>query len=129
LTLVAPNDLYYLVMEDPLPAGCEAIDTSLKTTSAAAQGAELERKEEKAQPEGALRWRGYWYWASHTELRDEKVALFASFLPKGTYEYTYSLRCTTPGQFKVMPATAYEMYFADVFGRSAGAAFTVAAGD
>jgi len=129
LTLVAPNDLYYLVLEDPLPAGCEAIDTSLKTTSAAAQGAELERAEEKEQPEKALRWWGYWYWASHTELRDEKVALFASYLPKGTYEYTYSVRCTTPGQFKVMPATAYEMYFADVFGRSAGTAFTIAAGD
>lgn len=126
LTLIAPNDLYYLVLEDPLPAGCEAIDTSLKTTSAAGRGPELEQKGPEEKPDVEWRWKGSWYWASHTELRDEKVVLFASFLPKGTYEYTYSLRCTTPGQFKVMPATAYEMYFADVFGRSAGTMFTVA---
>jgi len=70
-----------------------------------------------------LSWR--WYWATHTELRDEKVALFASFLPRGTYEYTYMLRCTTPGQYVALPATAYEMYFADVFGRSEGARFVI----
>ena len=128
LTLIAPNDLYYLVLEDPLPAGCEAVDTSLKTTSAAARGPELEQKGEEETSAEELPWAGYRYWVSHTELRDERVALFASFLPKGTYEYTYSLRCTTPGQFKVMPATAYEMYFADVFGRSAGTVFTIAAG-
>jgi hypothetical protein len=127
LTLVAPNDLYFLVLEDPLPAGCEAIDTSLKTTSAAAQGPELGSKEGKEKPQVDREWPGEWYWASHSELRDEKVALFASFLPKGTYVYTYSLRCTTPGEFKVMPATAYEMYFADVFGRSGGTSFSIAA--
>jgi len=33
LTLIAPNDLNFLVLEDALPAGCEPIDTSLATTS------------------------------------------------------------------------------------------------
>ncbi|MBN1248547.1 MAG: alpha-2-macroglobulin, partial [Anaerolineae bacterium] len=33
LTIIAPHDLYYVVVEDPLPAGAEAIDTSLATTS------------------------------------------------------------------------------------------------
>jgi len=35
------------------------------------------------------------------------------------------MRATTPGEFKVMPAVGYEMYFADVFGRSGGTVFTV----
>jgi uncharacterized protein YfaS (alpha-2-macroglobulin family) len=119
LTMIAPNDLHYLVLEDPLPAGCEAIDTSLETTSRYAQGPALDRVSEETP---------WWWgnrWASHSELRDEKVVLFAGFLPRGTYEYTYSVRCTTPGEYKAMPTTAYEMYAADVFGRSAGAAFTV----
>ena len=32
LTVVAPYDLYYLIVEDPFPAGCEAIDPTLATT-------------------------------------------------------------------------------------------------
>jgi len=119
LTLIAPNDLNFLVLEDPLPAGCEAIDTSLLTTSSALSSPELTRAG-SSQP-----YWGWWSWATHTELRDEKVALFADSLPRGTYEYVYQVRCTTPGVFKVMPALAYEMYSADVFGRSAGAEFTI----
>jgi len=121
LTIIAPNDLHYLVVEDPLPAGCEAIDTSLKTTRSLVEEPHLER--ERQPWEWAWLWRRYW--PSHTELRDEKVALFADYLPRGTYEYVYSVRCTTPGEFKVMPAMAYEMYAPDVFGRSAGAAFVI----
>lgn len=120
LTLVAPNDLYYFVLEDPIPAGCEPVDTSLLTTSAAAQGPEFEQ--ESRSDDRGWRWRS---WATHSELRDERVALFAGHLPRGAYSYSYMLRCTRPGQYKVMPARAYEMYAADVFGRSAGAAFAI----
>ena len=41
LSIVAPNDLYYVVVEDPLPAGTEAVDTSLKTTSQIGQAPKL----------------------------------------------------------------------------------------
>ena len=126
LTLIAPHDLYHLVLEDPLPAGCEAVDTSLLTTSQAAQGPEFGRKRGGPTVGSSPPW--MWYWPSHVELHDERVSLFASHLSAGTYEYSYSLRCTTPGEYKVMPATAYEMYFADVFGRSDGARFTVSPG-
>jgi len=126
LTLIAPHDLYHLVLEDPLPAGCEAVDTSLLTASQAAQGPEFGRKEGGPTVGSSPPW--MWYWPSHVELHDERVSLFASHLSAGTYEYSYSLRCTTPGEYKVMPATAYEMYFADVFGRSDGARFTVSPG-
>jgi uncharacterized protein YfaS (alpha-2-macroglobulin family) len=61
----------------------------------------------------------------HTELRDEKVVLFSTYLRKGTYEYTYMMRASVPGQFLVMPSVAYEMYFPEVFGRSDGGKFTV----
>jgi alpha-2-macroglobulin len=128
LTVIAPHDLYHLVLEDPLPAGAEAIDTSLRTTSTAVPGPEFQSQAEqgKSGTQSLPPWASYW--PSHTEMRDERVALFAPYLPAGTYEYTYALRCTTPGEYKVMPAVAYEMYFADVFGRSAGAKFTIASG-
>lgn len=124
LTLIAPNDLYYLVLEDPLPAGCEAIDASLETSQSAKEVAGLERVQEEKEAHGY--W-PYWYrpWPTHTELRDEKTVLFVDQLPRGTYEYTYRVRCSTPGEFQVMPVNAYEMYEPDVFGRSAGTRFTI----
>ena len=33
MTLVVPAAASYVVVEDPLPAGLEAVDTSLRTTS------------------------------------------------------------------------------------------------
>jgi len=116
LTIIAPNDLHYLVVEDPLPAGCEALDTSLKTTSAAYQGPELTRQDDRPP---------YWWYFCESELHDEKVALFATYLGKGTYEYTYLIRASLAGRFLTMPAQAYEMYFPEIFGRSDGGLFTI----
>ncbi len=123
LTLVAPNDLYYLVLEDPLPAGFEAVDRSLKTASAAAQGPELrEKPKEEDEDEWSRPWWSYW---AHSEARDDRVAAFATYLAKGTYEYTYLMRASVAGDFRTLPATAWEMYFPEVFGRSAGVVFSV----
>ncbi len=115
LTIMAPNDLHYLVVEDWLPAGFEAVDTSLKTTSAAYEEPTLTGKER--------RW--WWYYVTSTDLRDEKAVLFATRLPKGTYEYTYLIRATAAGEFRTIPTFAYEMYFPEVWGRSDGGVFTV----
>jgi len=121
LTVVAPRDLYYFVLEDPLPAGCEAIDPTLATsrrTDESTMGLEAQGIESPYPM-----WNRYW--PTHTELRDEKLALFATHLPRGTYEYTYQVRCTTAGEYRVIPAQAYEMYEPDVFGRSEGLIFSV----
>jgi uncharacterized protein YfaS (alpha-2-macroglobulin family) len=115
LTLTVPEDMQYFTVEDMLPAGLEPLDASLKTTSAAARGAELQPTDE--QP--------YWWYFNQTSIHDNRVALFATFLPKGTYHYTYLARATNAGTFQTLPATAYQMYAPEVFGRSAGAAFTV----
>jgi uncharacterized protein YfaS (alpha-2-macroglobulin family) len=129
LTLVARTDLHYLLVEDPLPAGFEAIDTSLRTASAAAQGPQFEEKRPEGEPE--LPWWERWWWSYWTEsqLLDQKVALFATFLGRGTYEYTYLMRASVAGDFNVIPTHAEEMYFPEVFGRSAGGVFSVAAGE
>jgi hypothetical protein len=121
LTLIAPNDLHYVVVEDPFPAGAEGIDTSLATTSVVGQAPELSRTD-RYSPWG----RGYgWWYFSHAELRDEKAVLFATYLPKGTYEYTYTIRASVPGEFRVIPTHAEEMYFPEVFGRGDGGLFKI----
>jgi hypothetical protein len=119
LTLIAPNDLYYVVVEDPIPAGAEAVDVGLQTTSVVGEAPELRLTDPWS-------WYGWgWWWFSHTELRDEKAVLFATYLPAGTYEYTYLIRPSLSGEYKVLPTTAYQMYFPEVFGRGDGMLFTI----
>jgi hypothetical protein len=122
LRLDVPASTPYLVIEDMLPAGLEGLDTSLNTVTAAAQDAELTEVEEDAEARQRQRW---WRHITHTEMRDNRVALFATRLPGGSYEYTYLARATTPGTFQTLPATAYQMYEPEVFGRSAGTTFVV----
>jgi uncharacterized protein YfaS (alpha-2-macroglobulin family) len=121
LTIIAPNDLHYVVVEDPFPAGTEGVDASLATTSVAGEQPEFTRTDQRNPWGGGY---GWWYF-SHSELRDEKAALFATYLPKGTYEYTYSIRASIPGEFRVIPTHAEQMYFPEVFGRGDGGLFRV----
>ena len=121
LTIIAPHDLHYVVVEDPFPAGAEGVDQSLKTTSVVGEQPELTRTDRR-DPWGG----GYgWWWFSHTDLRDEKAVLFATYLPRGTYEYTYLIRASLSGEYRAIPTHAYEMYFPEVFGRSDGGVFTI----
>jgi alpha-2-macroglobulin len=125
LTLIAPTDLYYVVVEDPLPAGFEGVDLGLKTTSVVGEPPTLRNLTAEEQDRWYRRYGWGWWWFSHSEMRDEKAVLFAQYLPRGTYEYTYLMRAGVPGAFLTMPATAYQMYVPEVFGRSDGGKFTV----
>ncbi len=129
LTIIAPTDLHYVVVEDPLPAGFEGVDLSLKTTSVVGERPELRNLSAEEENRWFRQYGWGWWWFSHSEMRDEKVTLFAQYLPRGTYEYTYLMRAGVPGEFLVIPATAYEMYFPEVFGRSDGGLFTVQPAD
>jgi uncharacterized protein YfaS (alpha-2-macroglobulin family) len=116
LTMVVPAEVHYIVINDPLPAGMEAVDSSLATDTAVPSSYTAQDYKERG-------W-GWWYF-SHIELRDEKIVLSTDYLPAGTYVYTYIARASTAGTFKVIPPTASEFYFPDVGGRGAGSVFTV----
>ncbi len=118
VTITLPQDIYYFVLEDPIPAGTEPIDTSLLTTSQNNQPPSI------APTYDPWWYWGWWYW-DHTEMRDEQVNLYADWLPNGTYVYTYQVRATIPGEFQTMPSHGYAFYFPEVFGRSAGTLFTI----
>jgi uncharacterized protein YfaS (alpha-2-macroglobulin family) len=65
------------------------------------------------------------FYSDFSELRDDRLFLFAQNVSPGAYTYEYYVRATTPGTFNHLPAVASEMYFPENFGRTAGSIFTV----
>jgi hypothetical protein len=107
-----------VLVEDPCPAGLEGVDQSLNTSTQAISPYEFDGDDFNRNG-----W-GWWYF-NHVEMRDEKLALSATELPAGTYVYTYLVRASTAGEFQVIPPTAQEFYFPEVYGRGEGSLFTV----
>ena len=118
LTIVAPNDLLYTVIEDPIPAGTEGVNPNLNTEQQIGTQPGLANSD-------PLRYGWGWWYFSNIEFRDQKVVLFSTYLPAGTYEYVYNIRAGLPGTYNVIPPTGYEFYFPEVYGRGAGSTFTV----
>ena len=85
LTLQADHNFEYMVFEDPKPAGCEPY----RLRSGASYG-------------------GGTY--ANMELRDTKVAFFATYLSQGQSTLTYTLVCEQPGTFRILPAGGEAMY-------------------
>src|SRR5690606_8733940 len=107
------TERHFVVLDDPLPAGLEAVDLSLRTVSPfGAYDSHLE-DELPAEQESTD---GSWYYGSwdsgvwspfdYKELRDDRVIYFATVLWKGTYTATYLARATTAGTFHSPPAHA-----------------------
>ncbi len=90
-----------VALVDPLPAGLEAVNTSLATSERAAAGT------------ASTAW-------DHIAMRDNRSEAFAMQLYEGTHRFSYTARATTPGTFIAAPAKAEEMYSPETFGRSAG---------
>jgi uncharacterized protein YfaS (alpha-2-macroglobulin family) len=140
LRITVPSERQFVVLDDALPAGLEAIDLSLRTVSslpgpgaAMVPEGEEEAREGAEQEDTGVPWyygswdSGWWSPFDHKELRDDRVVYFATVLWKGTYTATYVARATTPGTFVRPPAHAEEMYNPAVHGRSDGGVFTVTA--
>ena len=65
-----------------------------------------------------LAWRAFWRgWATHEQLRDDRMEDYTPFLPAGTYETTYLVRATTPGTFLAPPARVEETEHPETFGQ------------
>jgi hypothetical protein len=118
LTIIAPNDLYYLVIEDPIPAGTDAVNPELDTSQ------QIGTRPGLTEVDPINRGWGWW-WFSDIDFRDEQVVLSSTYLPAGTYEFVYTIRPGLPGVFNVMPPIGYETYFPEVYGRGAGSTFTI----
>jgi uncharacterized protein YfaS (alpha-2-macroglobulin family) len=131
--VTVPSERAFVVVDDPLPAGLEAIDLSLRTVGGIARSGAAEPEEGEG-TEGTAegpRWTfgswdsGWWSPFDHRELRDDRVVYSARALWAGSYTATYLARATTPGTFQKPQAHAEEMYNPAVYGRSDGGTFEV----
>ncbi len=116
-----------VVIDDPLPAGLEALDYDLDTTSQAAKDAETKEKEAAAKNDRS--WLGTTYRpaTARREVHDDRVVEFFDHLPPGMYRIHYLARATVLGQFVVPPTRIEAMYAPEVFGRTAASGLTVRA--
>ena len=109
LRITAEAPVRFVAVEVPLPAGLEAVDTSL---GAGAYARAL----------GAM---GRSPFLSHLELRPDRVVLFFDSLPAGTFEHRVPLIATSPGTFSVPAAVAEAMYEPETRARTAPSTVTV----
>jgi alpha-2-macroglobulin len=112
----APRD--YVVLDDPLPAGFEAVDTRLSTTAAwlRVPGDEVATSDDEIAEGNARLASSY-----RQELRDDRALFFVDHMAAGIHHYRYLARATALGRFVVPPTKAEEMYAPEVFGRTAAA--------
>jgi hypothetical protein len=130
LRITVDEDRRFVVLDDPLPAGLEPVDLSLRTVAPAGSGFPEYQPEAQEYPDDFNWWYGSWdsgFWSpfDHKELRDDRVIWSASYLWPGSYTATYLARATTAGTFIVPPAHAEEMYNPGVNGRTGGGTFVV----
>ncbi len=124
LTLTLPQAMYHLVVEDFIPAGAEITNLSLNTTQ---KGTLPQSDQVTPLYRASDPFRAGWNWwlFSSPKIYDDHITWMASYLAAGTYELTYRLTPLQAGEFRLLPAHAYETYFPDVEGASAGAVFKI----
>lgn len=108
LELITDHAVNHLVITDPLPAGFEAVDNSLQTSTPYFQ----------AQGDS-------WQLGFKALYRDRVVA-YGNRLEPGVYTMHYLVRSVTPGTFLYPGAEAHLQYAPEEFGRSAASTLEIA---
>jgi uncharacterized protein YfaS (alpha-2-macroglobulin family) len=122
LTLTLPNDAYYLMVQDFIPAGSDILDSSLKTSQQGGQDQSVVAKFDPSDPFGEG-W-GWWYFNT-PKIFSDHILWSADYLPAGTYELTYTIVPSLTGTYRVLPAHAWQAYFPEIQGTTAGALFEI----
>jgi uncharacterized protein YfaS (alpha-2-macroglobulin family) len=102
------DDTRYLVIEDPLSASFETVNSDFKSQSSALGLATAENN-----------------WSvTHSELRSDRAVFFLNEVGRrGTYTLTYLVRCTLAGETTAPPAKVESMYDPSQFALSASRSF------
>ncbi len=95
----------YLMIEDPIPAGCEQVEQ--------VSGIDLNHTE-----------KDWTDWYSAREFRDNRAVIFLDHFD-GKAQFQYAMRVQVPGQFRAAPARVERMYEPDVRANSATAGLTI----
>lgn len=119
ISLIVSDRANFVVVDDGLPAGFEGQNPRFVTSVAASDSATV------SYGESTRRWWYPWWNFSHTDMRDDRMLLFADYLPAGVYTYSYTARATTIGSFHLPPIKAEAMYEPERFGHSASSSVRV----
>lgn len=111
VNVIAADKHDYILMEDPIPAGCEFVrDASGYVIDG--ESLQFENPNQKK----------YWYnwnnWYTHKEYRDSHLAMTITNLNSGVYTYAYILKAEIPGTFNINPSVTQLMYYPEVRGFS-----------
>ena len=106
LTVAGSPDWRYLAIEDPVPAGVEAVQD---TTAYPLEKPDSVR----------------WWWGSRVEYRDSRTMFFQESFERGRYEYVYLVKVISAGTFRAVPAQVSPMYVPNVFASSEPQTMTV----
>jgi uncharacterized protein YfaS (alpha-2-macroglobulin family) len=111
----------HVVLDDPLPAGLEALDYDLDTTSKAFRDAESKK------PNPKTTWLGTTFRSarSRREVRDDRVVTTFDKIEPGMYRVRYLARATSIGTFVVPPTRIEAMYEPEIYGRTAATTLAV----
>ncbi|MEP7120603.1 MAG: MG2 domain-containing protein [Byssovorax sp.] len=120
VVIVTPSPREIVVLDDPLPAGFEAVDAHLATTGARYNVDSADERSGGDDDDPDQRAAGGKYGSSSflREIRDDRVLFFVDHLSAGMFHYRYLARATTNGSFIVPPTKVEEMYTPEVFGRT-----------
>jgi uncharacterized protein YfaS (alpha-2-macroglobulin family) len=133
LIVVTPDPREQVVIDDPLPAGLEAVQSSLSTSTQSLDvtdaGGEGDYADDEASDDDErANDRAYTFAWYHREFHDDRVLTFVEHMPAGMYHYRYLARATTFGHFVVPPTRAECMYEPETFGRTGATTFDVSVG-
>jgi len=111
---VTPNaDYDYVMVEDPIPAGCEVIKEDQYYNIVG---------ENRVTDDYYCDW---CWWYADRDIRDEKVTFFITRLDQGASSLSYILRAEKPGKYRAMPTQASLMYFPEVNGHGVEQNFNI----
>ncbi len=114
LDVAAANDMSWVVISDPIPAGATILGNGLGRDSLiATRGERPEHSTWNALP-------------AYVERSSEAYRSYYEFLPKGILHLEYTLRLNSSGQFHLPPTRVEALYAPETFGTVPNAAWTVA---
>ncbi|MEJ2563542.1 MAG: alpha-2-macroglobulin family protein, partial [Anaerolineales bacterium] len=107
LNVDVPEASSYVIIEDKLPGGLEALNEGLNTTSHVVD----------YYGNAQYSWKNLGY--NYKEIHKDRVSFFVTELKQGRHQFSYYSRVMQEGTFLALPAEAYEMYNLANWGRSA----------
>lgn len=121
LQITVPEYRTFVMLEDFIPAGMEIVNLDLSTEDRSLM-----------QEEGFRRDINYWQtyfdrflYPQYKAIYNDRVFLYLGSMSPGVYEFEYFARALIRGKFIQIPAIVSEMYFPEIFGRTAGRYFEI----